>query len=134
MLHITHMMTGSSNTSVAYYPKKQHCYFAYSTLSIQGVLKLARPDPQILEVVEEGKLTWQITSAEKLYVITYKDRPIGVRTIAFGLGRISKKYKKMSYQHLGNAKLTARRFNATFNCQDFAVLDVFANITIKDLK
>ena len=101
---------------------------------MKRVLKLARPDPKILQVVEQDKLTWQITTAEKLYVITYKDLPIGVRTIAFGLGKISKKYKKMSYQHLGNAKLTARRFNTTFNCQDFAVLDVFANITIKDLK
>jgi len=101
---------------------------------MKRVLKLARPDPKILESVEQGQLTWQITRAEKLYVITYKDSPIGVRTINYGLGRVSKKYKKMSYQHLGNAKLTARRFNTTFNCQDFAVLDVFENITIKDLK
>lgn len=95
---------------------------------------MARPEPQLLEVVEQGKLTWQITTAEKLYVITYKSGPIGVRTLAYALGKINKKYKKLSYQHLGNAKLTARRLNQVFDTEDFAVLDVFENITIKDLK
>lgn len=95
---------------------------------------MSRPEPTIIQSVELGNLTWEITDAEKLYVITYKDRPVGVRTQTYTLGRLQKKYKKMSYQHLGNAKLTARRFNQTFNCQDFAVLDVFENIKITDLK
>lgn len=95
---------------------------------------MARPEPLVIQSVESKDLTWEITQAEKLYIITYQGKPIGVRTLKFGLGKISKKYKKMSYQHLGNAKLTARRFNETFNCQDFAVLDVIDNITITDLK
>ena len=95
---------------------------------------MARPEPNIIQTAEKNNLTWEITDAGKLYVITYKDKPIGVRTESFTLRGKQKKYKKMSYQHLGNAKLTARRFNETFNCEDFAVLDVFENQTIRDLK
>ena len=95
---------------------------------------MARPEPKVIAEVEGTTLTWQITMSDKLYIITYKDKPVGVRTTKNTLRGIEHKYKKMSYQHLGNAKLTARRFNATFNCQDFAILDVFANEIIKDLK
>ena len=95
---------------------------------------MARPDPKVIQRVDTDILVWEITDSDKLYIITYNDKPVGVRTTKNGLRGLEHKYKKMSYQHLGNAKLTARRFNATFNTTEFAVLDVYANITIRDLK
>jgi hypothetical protein len=95
---------------------------------------LARPHPKVIAEVDNDILLWQITQTDKLYIITYKDQPVGVRTTGLNLRGKQHKYKKMSYQHLGNAKLSARRFNKVFNCQDFAILDVYANITIRDLK
>ena len=95
---------------------------------------MARPDPKVIAKVDTDILLWEITDSDKLYIITYNDKPVGVRTTKNGLLRLEHKYKKMSYQHLGNAKLTARRFNATFNTTAFAVLDVFANVIHKDLK
>ena len=95
---------------------------------------MARPKPEVIQRVDVDILCWEITDTDKLYIITYNDKPVGVRTTKNGLRGLEHKYKKMSYQHLGNAKLTARRFNATFNTTAFAVLDVFANITIRDLK
>ncbi len=95
---------------------------------------MSRPEPEVIQRVDTDILVWEITDSDKLYIITYNDKPVGVRTTKNGLRGLEHKYKKMSYQHLGNAKLTARRFNATFNTTAFAVLDVFANITIRDLK
>lgn len=128
------MMTGSSNTLTAHCQNKQRYCLYLNIQNTQGVLTVSRPEPEVIAEVDTDTLLWQITQTAKLYIIVYKDKPVGVRTSKNSMRGKEYKYKKMSYQHLGNAKLSARRLNSTFNSQDFAVLDVIDNEIIKDLK
>lgn len=82
---------------------------------------MARPEPIILDRAEDEKgVVWEITQAETTYIILYKKRPIGIRSITPILGGIAKKYYKMTYLHEGSARAAVRRLNKRFNCDDFS--------------
>ena len=84
---------------------------------------MARPAPTILHSTTLGDgNTWDILEAESYFVITYKDRPCGIRLSnavdsAF-------KYKKLTYTNLGNALAQVKRLNHKFHCEDFDVMEV----------
>jgi hypothetical protein len=84
---------------------------------------MARPSAPILTTIElDDGSTWDVLQADSFYVISYKNKPCGVRqhkTMALGF-----KYMKLSYTNLGNARAQALRLNKKFNTTDFDVLQV----------
>lgn len=86
---------------------------------------MARPEPTIIKEQEQddGHI-WQIIEAEKTYIITYKGQPVDIRVVHPSLGISKFKYKRTSYTQLGTAEAQVRRYNAKFNCNDFAVQEV----------
>jgi hypothetical protein len=86
---------------------------------------MARPKPTILLTKELSDSTiWDIMSAESYYVVTYKNRPCGVRQHVNTMTTQGFKYQKLSYTNLGNALAQVRRLNHKFNCEDFDVMEV----------
>ena len=86
---------------------------------------MARPKPTIMLTAEvDDGSTWDIMSAESYYVITYKDKPCGVRQHVNTMTTQGFKYQKLSYTNLGNAEAQARRLNKRFGCEDFDVMQV----------
>lgn len=86
---------------------------------------MARPKPIILLTKElSDASTWDIMQAESYYVITYKDKPCGVRQHVNTITTYGFKYQKLSYTNLGNALAQVRRLNHKFNCEDFDVMQV----------
>mgnify|MGYP006298708373 CR=1 FL=1 len=81
---------------------------------------MARPEPEIIHSQEQDSGdVWQILHAQATYVITYKNKPINIRVVCHGLGRMKYKYKRVSYTELGTVENQVRRYNKLFNCQDF---------------
>jgi len=86
---------------------------------------MARPSPKIMLTAEVGDgSTWDIMQAESYYVVTYKDKPCGVRQHVNTMTTQGFKYQKLSYTNLGNAKAQVRRLNHKFGCEDFDVMQV----------
>lgn len=86
---------------------------------------MARPSPRILNQIElRDGTVWDITAADAQYVITYKDRPCGVRQHINTLNTQGYKYQKLSYTNLGNALAQVKRLNDKFNTLDFNVMEV----------
>jgi hypothetical protein len=41
---------------------------------------MPRPEPEVIMRTQQGDTIWEITKADKTYVITYMDEPIGLRS------------------------------------------------------
>ena len=84
---------------------------------------MARPQAKILKTIElNDGTTWDILHSNSYYVITYKDRPCGIRQRKHMVHGF--KYMKLSYSNVGNALAQARRLNEKFNCEDFDVMEI----------
>jgi len=91
-------------------------------------ITMARPEPKILTSIELGDgSTWDVTQAESQYIITYKNKPCGVRHHYQSLSSNCIKYQKLSYTNLGNAQAQVKRLNHKFNCEDFDVVQVIVD-------
>lgn len=87
---------------------------------------MARPAAEIIKQIELGTgQQWQILKAQAYFVITYKDEPIALRTVSYGIEGATYKYKKLTYTNLGNALAQVRTLNHRFGCEDFDVLEVY---------
>jgi hypothetical protein len=84
---------------------------------------MARPSATILNSMElDDGTKWEVLHADSFYVISYKNKPCGVRqhkNMVLGF-----KYMKLSYTNLGNAMAQANRLNKKFNTTDFDVMQV----------
>ena len=86
---------------------------------------MSRPEPEIIDSVEDEDGTqWQILAAQATYMVTYKGEPVSVRNQNLQLGKIYRKYRKMSYPNYASAVLQARRLNKRFNTDLFAVREL----------
>lgn len=89
---------------------------------------MARPSARVIDQREFMDGTcWQILEAEYSYIITYRDRPVGIRVYSIMRGRQVVKYKKLTFTNLGNARRQVEVLNHKFKCRDFALIKVGAH-------
>lgn len=84
-----------------------------------------RPKPDIImsQTTDTGTL-WEIIEADRAYVLTYQGRPVGIRITEYGISGQQRKYRKTSYNNLGNCLLAVRRLNERFNTTDFGYITI----------
>jgi hypothetical protein len=85
---------------------------------------MPRPEPEVILRTQHGDVIWEITRAERTYVITYMDEPIGIRSEAIVLGNLRRKYRKIAYSNEGSAIRQVRYLNERFDTEDFGYREV----------
>ena len=84
---------------------------------------MSRPKPKILKEAV-NKSTYkaeQVLSAEAIYSVFYRGKPINLRTLSKLTDYPGPKYKKVSFSNPGHAFNLAERLNKTFGTEDFKV-------------
>jgi len=84
---------------------------------------MSRPKPHIL-IESVNKKTFksdQVLSSEGVWAIFYNGKPINLKTISLISSYTSPKYRKISFSNPGHAINLARKLNAQFKTDLFAV-------------
>ena len=84
---------------------------------------MSRPKPLILKEAI-NKSTYkaeQVLSADAIYSVFFRGKPINLRTLSKITNYPGPKYKKVSFSNSGHAFNLAERLNKTFNTTDFEV-------------
>mgnify|MGYP001573572242 CR=1 FL=1 len=85
---------------------------------------MSRPKPIVLlEVVNKNTYkAEQVLSAEAIYSVLHKDKPINLRTLNTLVSYPGPKYKKVSFSNPGHAFNLAERLNNIFQTDEFKVV------------
>lgn len=85
---------------------------------------MSRPKPTVLlEAINKTNYkSEQVLSAEAIYSVFYKDRPINLRTLNTLVNYPGPKYKKVSFSNSGHAFNLRDRLNKIFKTTDFTVV------------
>lgn len=85
---------------------------------------MARPKPDVLlEYVDKNYRSEQIISADAIYAILYKGRPINLKSFnSLYDGHNNAKYKKTSFSNKAHCINLAKRLNEKFKTSDFTVV------------
>lgn len=83
---------------------------------------MSRPKPTILlEHRDENYDAIQIIKAEYVYAITYKDKPVGIRTMNTLINYPGPKYLKSTFTNSAHAFNRRDKLNEIYNTTDFNV-------------
>lgn len=98
---------------------------------------MSRPKPTILleAINKQTYKAEQVLSADAIYSVFYKDKPINLRTLNVLVSYPGPKYKKVSFSNPGHAFNLAERLNKIFDTGDFRVVKLTAgeHVTEDDL-
>ena len=91
---------------------------------VLGDIHMSRPKPIVLlEVVNKNTYkAEQVLSAEAIYSVLHKDKPINLRTLNTLVSYPGPKYKKVSFSNPGHAFNLAERLNKIFQTDEFKVV------------
>ncbi len=91
---------------------------------VLGDIHMSRPKPIVLlEVVNKNTYkAEQVLSAEAIYSVLHKDKPINLRTLNTLVSYPGPKYKKVSFSNPGHAFNLAERLNNIFQTDEFKVV------------
>ncbi len=93
---------------------------------------MSRPKPTIiLEHRDENYDAIQIIKAEYVYAITYKDKPIGIRTMNTLMNYPGPKYLKSTFTNSAHAFNRSDKLNEMFSTTDFNVAMMSPTKTVK---
>ena len=84
---------------------------------------MSRPKPTVLleHVNRESYKTEQILESEAIWAVFYKGKPFNLKSGSMVSSYPGPKYKKVSFSNPGHARNLAKKLNALFNTQEFAV-------------
>jgi hypothetical protein len=87
---------------------------------------MSRPKPTILlsNVNPRSYKAEEVLSADAIYAVFYKDKPINLRTLNSLVSYPGPKYKKVSFSNPGHAFNLADRLNKMFQTTDFSVVEL----------
>ena len=84
---------------------------------------MSRPKPTVLleHVNRESYKTEQILESEAIWAVFYKGKPFNLKSGSMVSSYPRPKYKKVSFSNPGHARNLAKKLNALFNTEEFAV-------------
>jgi len=84
---------------------------------------MSRPKPTVLleHVNRESYKTEQILESEAIWAVFYKGKPFNLKRGSMVSSYPGPKYKKVSFSNPGHARNLAKKLNALFNTEEFAV-------------
>lgn len=84
---------------------------------------MSRPKPVVILEITDKKTykTEQVLSADAIWAVFYKDKPINLKTVSIIAQQLGPKYKKVSFSNCGHAFNLAEKLNKLFSCSDFSV-------------
>ena len=88
-----------------------------------GDIHMSRPKPDILleSVNKQTYKAEQVLSADAIFSVFYKGKPINLRTLHTLVSYPGPKYKKVSFSNPGHALNLAKKLNQTFGSDKFQV-------------
>jgi hypothetical protein len=93
---------------------------------------MSRPKPQVL-IEHTNKQTYkteQVLASEGVWAVFYDSKPINLKTSNLLTSSPGPKYKKVSFSNPGHAKNLAKKLNAQFKTDKFAVILLKSGTTI----
>lgn len=85
---------------------------------------MSRPKPKILleQTDKQTYKTQQVLSAEGIWAVFYKDKPINLKSMNILVSYPGPKYQKVSFSNPGHAFNLSRKLNKQFKTNDFSVV------------
>lgn len=95
---------------------------------------MSRPKPEILleSINKQTYKAEQILSADAIYSVFYKNKPINLRVLNKLVSYPGPKYKKVSFSNSGHAFNLAERMNKLFDTEDFQVIKLTSGEVIME--
>lgn len=93
---------------------------------------MSRPKPDILleSINKQTYKAEQILSADAIYSVFYKEKPINLRVLNKLVSYPGPKYKKVSFSNSGHAFNLAERLNKLFDTEDFQVIKLTSGVVV----
>jgi len=95
---------------------------------------MSRPKPKILKEAI-NKSTYkaeQVLSADAIYSVFFRGKPINLRTLSKITDYPGPKYKKVSFSNPGHAHNLAERLNKTFKTEEFEVHKLTSGVIVTE--
>lgn len=95
---------------------------------------MSRPKPEILleSINKQTYKAEQILSADAIYSVFYKNKPINLRVLNKLVSYPGPKYKKVSFSNSGHAFNLSERMNKLFDTEDFQVIKLTSGEVISE--
>ena len=95
---------------------------------------MSRPKHEILleSINKQTYKAEQILSADAIYSVFYKNKPINLRVLNKLVSYPGPKYKKVSFSNSGHAFNLAERMNKLFDTEDFQVIKLTSGEVIME--
>lgn len=87
---------------------------------------MSRPKPTVI-LTHTDQTTYkseEVLSADAIYAVFHKDKPINLRTLNSLVSYPGPKYKKVSFSNPGHAFNLSDRLNNLFRTNDFSVVEL----------
>tara|TARA_B100002019_G_scaffold271703_1_gene266342 strand:- start:253 stop:555 length:303 start_codon:yes stop_codon:yes gene_type:complete len=87
---------------------------------------MSRPKPTVIltHTDQQTYKSEEVLSADAIYAVFHKDKPINLRTLNSLVSYPGPKYKKVSFSNPGHAFNLSDRLNNLFRTNDFSVVEL----------